>query len=279
MASQVQHKSKQTQSINSENRDNVAAKSGSRIESLSRAKPVPFGFIEDRRSVYWDNNLGKDWDNIEPTKSVLSERQLQLIYSKQLHKDYVGDRPSAIWPVSAAAMKATASGRVEMLSEPKALHQDYKPCRQVQTTVSEAAMKAEPSQHIESLSQPKTYAPLKIKSNSEWDWSEWESDLTEAAKNGTASERVLALSDPKPPHRSYKEARPVIWDVSQSAMKALPSLRVQQLARPKSCSQYNEDYDPNVWKVSQGAKSAQATPRIDELAMPIPRKVRTKKVA
>ena len=22
-----------------------------------------------RRSVYWDNNLGKNWDNIEPTKS------------------------------------------------------------------------------------------------------------------------------------------------------------------------------------------------------------------
>lgn len=22
-----------------------------------------------RRSVYWDNNLAKDWDNIEPTKS------------------------------------------------------------------------------------------------------------------------------------------------------------------------------------------------------------------
>ena len=34
----------------------------------------------------------------------------------------------------------------------------------------------------------------------------------------------------------------------------------------------------NAWKVSQGAKSAQATPRIAELAMPIPRKVRTKKV-
>ena len=22
-----------------------------------------------RRSVYWDNNFAKDWDNIEPTKS------------------------------------------------------------------------------------------------------------------------------------------------------------------------------------------------------------------
>lgn len=279
MASQEQHMSKQTYPIKSENTGNVAAKSGSRIEILSRPKPIPSGFIEDRRSVYWDNNFAKDWDNIEPTKSALSDRQLQLFYSKQLHKDYVGDRPSAIWPVSKSAMQATASARVEDLSDPKALHRDYKPCRLVQTIVSEAAMKAEPSQHIESLSQPKTYVPLKIKSNSEWDWSEWECDLTEAAKNGTASERILALSDPKHLHRSYKEAKPVIWEVSQSAKKALPSLRVQQLARPKSRSQYNEDYNPNAWRVSQGAKSAQATPRIDELAMPIPRKVRPKKVA
>jgi len=251
----------------------------SRIDTLSRPKPVPVGFIEDRRSVYWDNNLAKDWDSIQQTQSVLSERQSQLVYSKQLHKDYVGDRPSAIWPVSEAAMKATASGRVETLSEPKALHKDYQPCRQVQTVVSEAAMKTEPSQRMEALAQPKTYAPLKIKSNSEWDWSEWESDLTEAAKNATASDRVLVLSNPKLPHRSYKEGRPVIWEVSQSAQKALPSLRVQQLARPKSRSQYNEDYDANAWKVSQGAKSAQATPRIAELAVPIPRKVRSKKVA
>ena len=175
-------------------------------------------------------------------------------------------------------MKASASGRLETLSEPKALHRDYEPCRQVQTVVSEAAMKAEPTQRIETLAHPKTYAPLKIKSNSEWDWSEWESDLTEAAKNSTASERVIFLSNPKLPHRNYKEGRSVIWEVSESAQKALPSLRVQQLARPKSRSQYNEDYDASAWKVSPGAKSAQATPRIAELAMPIPRKVRTKKV-
>lgn len=175
-------------------------------------------------------------------------------------------------------MKATASQRLETLSEAKALHRDYQPCQQVQRLVSEAAMKAEPSQRTEFLAQPKTYAPLKIKSNSDWDWSEWESDLTEAAKSATASERVLVLSNPKMPHRNYKEGRPVIWEVSQTAQKALPSLRVQQLARPKSRSQYNEDYNANAWKVSQGAKAAQATPRIEELALPIPRKVRSKKV-
>ena len=114
------------------------------------------------------------------------------------------NRRSAIWPVSEAARKASASTRVEALSEPKALHRDYQPCRQVQTVVSGPAMKTEPTQRIEFLAQAKTYTPLKIKSNSDWDWSEWDSDLTEAAKNAAASERVLFLSNPKQPHRSLQ---------------------------------------------------------------------------
>lgn len=140
-------------------------------------------------------------------------------------------------------------------------------------------MKAEPSERTEILAKPKTYAPLKIKENSEWDWSLWESDLPEAAKKATASERVVVLANPKETHKNYKEGRHVIWQVPEGAKKALPSLRIQQLARPKSRSKYNEDYDPNTWKVSSGAKVAQATPRISELATPLPRKVRAKKVA
>ena len=139
-------------------------------------------------------------------------------------------------------------------------------------------MSAEANDKLEQLAKPKIYAPLKIKGSSEWDWSEWESDLTQAAKKAVASERVVMLANPKIPHSNYKEGRPVIWEVSDGAKKALPSLRVQQLARPKSRSKYNEDYDANAWKVSPGAKNAQATPRIAELAAPLARKVRAKKV-
>lgn len=188
-------------------------------------------------------------------------------------------RPSPIWPVSEPAQNATASARVESLAEAKDLHKDYQLARPVHTTVSDAAKNATPTQRLEVLANAKSYAPLKIKPNSDWDWSEWVSDLSEAAKNASASDRILNLANPKAPHRSYKEGRPVIWNVPEAAKKTLPSLRVQQLARPKSRSQYNEDYDSNAWRVSQGAKSAQATPRIGELAMPIPRKVRSKKVA
>ncbi|XP_048589939.1 testicular haploid expressed gene protein [Nematostella vectensis] len=250
----------------------------SRIEQLAKPKPVPQGFLEDRRSVYWDNNLAKDWSNIQATTPALSERQAELCKSKSMHKDYVGDRPTPIWTVSEAAKSASATERVETLANPKSTPKDYEPCRQVQSIVSEAAQNATPSERIEMLAKSKSYAPLNIKPNSEWDWSEWESDLTEAAKLANCSERVSTLANPKAPHRSYKDARPVIWEVSDTAKKALPSLRVQQLARPKSRSQYNEDYDANAWKVSPGAKVAQATPRIAELAAPIPRKVRSKKV-
>ena len=199
---------------------------------------------------------------------IMSDRVILLVHF----------RPSPIWQVSKAAQNSTTSGRVEALAEPKPLHKDYEPAKHVQSIVSDAAKKAEASQRVEVLAQPKSYVELKIKPNSEWDWSEWQADLTHAAMNASASERVTALANPKMPHRSYKEGKPVIWRVTESAKKALPSLRVQQLARPKSRSQYNEDYDPNAWKVSQGAKNAQATPRIAELATPLPRKVRQKKV-
>lgn len=188
-------------------------------------------------------------------------------------------RPTPIWTVSKAAQNATATSRVETLSESKALHRDYEPCKQVQSIVSEGAKTAAPSDRTEILAKPKTFTSLKIKENSDWDWSVWESDLSEAAKHATATERVVVLSSPKDPHKNYKEGRTVVWNVSDAAQKALPSLRIQQLARPKSRSQYSEDYDANTWKVSGGAKVAQATPRISELATPLPRKVRAKKVA
>ena len=151
-----------------------------------------------------------------------------------------------MWKVSDAAQKATATDRVETLAEPKPLHKDYQPAKQVQSVVSEAAQKAEASSRVEFLAKPKAYTELKIKPSSEWDWGEWESDLTEAAKKATASEAVTGLAEPKMPHRDYKEGKTVIWKVSEAAKKNLPSLRVQQLARPKSRSQYNEDYNANA---------------------------------
>lgn len=53
----------------------------------------------------------------------------------------------------------------------------------------------------------KTYPPLPIKANSEWDWGEWESDITTATKNAVASPRVTTLADPKKAHPHYEPCR------------------------------------------------------------------------
>jgi len=58
---------------------------------------------------------------------------------------------------------------------------------------------------------------------------------------------------------------------------AQPTMRQQQLARPKPRVALDQDYDP--YKVSNGARNAVASPRVSELAVPIPRKVRSKKLA
>jgi len=63
--------------------------------------------------------------------AVLTGRQAQLVYSKKLHPQYQGDRPSPIWKVSEHAKTATASTRVQQLAQSKQLHPDYQPCRQV----------------------------------------------------------------------------------------------------------------------------------------------------
>ncbi|KAJ7351864.1 hypothetical protein OS493_034960 [Desmophyllum pertusum] len=63
MESTEQEKDKQNPAT-AEDQDNMAATTATqRIDTLSRPKPVPVGFIEDRRSVYWDNTFreGVGW--------------------------------------------------------------------------------------------------------------------------------------------------------------------------------------------------------------------------
>eukprot|EP00112_Aurelia_sp_Birch-Aquarium-sp1_P014088 Seg3015.3 transcript_id=Seg3015.3/GoldUCD/mRNA.D3Y31 product="Testicular haploid expressed gene protein" protein_id=Seg3015.3/GoldUCD/D3Y31 len=252
-----------------------------RVDYLAKSKPVPAGFVDDRRSVYdgrYDSII-KNWDggNVATTFQMTPKLEA-LLQPKRWHSEYVGDRPSPIWAVSKAAQNATASGQIESLSQPKSVHRDYKPEQSIFTIVSEAAKKASPSDRIELLARAKTYKELPIKPNSNWDWGEWDSDIPEAAKNGEASERVALLSRPKSLHPRHQECRTVLWSVSDSAKKTLPSLRLQKLARPKSRSQYQEDYHSTWYKVSPSAKTAHANPRVVELCTPIPRKVRQKKV-
>ena len=174
-------------------------------------------------------------------------------------------------------MNTEPTARLETLSKSKSFHQDYEPPKSVFSVVTGAAKSANTSGRVESLAKPKNSTALPT-NQSLWDWSEWEYSVSKAARSAEPSDHTLSLSMPKKSHGNYKECREVQWNVSQTTLKALPSLRVQQLARPKSRSQFIDHYDEGAYKVTSAAKHAQATPRIEELCVPLPRKVRQKKV-
>lgn len=145
------------------------------------------------------------------------------------------------------------------------------------TTVPLSALRIRPSPRLVVLCRHKTYPPLSIKENREWDWGEWDSDVTPAAKTAMATLRVCELATSKTPNRDYQPCREVQWPVSRSALSHTVGERVQKLAQPKTKNREKEDYDPSAWVVSRGALVAQASPRISELATPLPRKCRIKK--
>lgn len=212
----------------------------------------------------------------QSTFVVTTQRVDELSTPKKLHPNYVGDRPSAQWEVSDAACMATPSLRVEELAKPKKVHPSYRPCKPAMTVISDTALFALPTNRVKQLAEPKTFPELKIKGDSEWDWSEWRSDLTTAAKTAKATERVEYLARPKTAPPTYQSAKEVQWPVSASAKSIQASERLHKLARPKNKGTW-EDYDPNAYSVSLGAKHAHASPRINELSLPLPRKCSTKK--
>ncbi len=148
---------------------------------------------------------------------------------------------------------------------------------QVKTNISRAALSAQASNRMVNLSHHKTYPPLPIKPKSEWDWGEWETDTSRAAKLAMASPRVTTLAEPKDTHPRFQPCRKVQWKVNKASLSHVASDLTLKLARPKSHNAAQEDYNPRAWTVSRASLMAQASPRLSELATPIPRKVRAKK--
>jgi hypothetical protein len=222
--------------------------------------------------VYWDRNIPKFTPEI--TQFVVSDRQEQLSHPKQLHREYEGDRPSPIWPVSRNAQRAKATTRLESLAVSKSTHKDYLPDKQIQTIVSDSAKQAVCSDRLMSLAHHKTYP--QSEDLSKWDWSEWQSQIPERAKTAEPSERTIHLAQEKRPHSQWRPSKKVQWDVSRAALSYEPSENLAKLALPRERGQ-NEDYNGKAWVVSRAALQAQASPRIQELCIPLPRKVRAPK--
>ncbi|XP_071804057.1 uncharacterized protein [Asterias amurensis] len=246
-----------------------------RLDILSRPKQLPPGFREDRRSVYWIDKLPPLSGSEGTTAFALNNWQEGLCRAKPVNSAWRGEKPGPIWPVSKAAQNATASGRIEALSVAKSTVPGFTPERPIMTRVSDGAKKATASDRIEHLAKEKTYAPLKIRESFEFDCFIWDQEISRAARNARCSDRLEVLAESKRHHPNFQNARGIQWDVTDSAIKAIATLRLQQLARPKSRGK-NDNYDP--YRVTGASLHARATPRIEELSMPIPRKIRQKRV-
>ena len=145
------------------------------------------------------------------------------------------------------------------------------------TIVPRATKSAKPSRRIAELARHKTYSPLLIKPQSEWDWDEWQNNISPPALAAVATERITSLARSKPLHDSYQLSKPVQWPIAQHTLAHMASERLSKLSEARQLSGYREDYDPNTYVVSRAALLAQPSPRLDELAIPLPRKCRTRK--
>ena len=242
----------------------------SRTFELAKPKPIPAGFHEDRRSVYSESRTNKAILYDYQTTVRLQE----LSQPKKHHPGYIYDKDSPISEVSHAAKNAVASPRVEVLSAPKGFHNDYESSRAVETTITPPALAGNASNRVLQLSEPKPTHATYVEDTTSWDFSEWPSGVSNAAKTAVASARVEQLAQEKRAHQNYLGPRPATTAINAHVLSTNATKRVQELALPKERKELpsNEHFD----KVSSGAKNAQATDRLSDLAQPIPRKVRAK---
>ena len=171
------------------------------------------------------------------------------------------------------AQRAEATERLLTLSRHKTIHLDHRLERTPYMMVSDGARNAQPTQRLEQLAVPKQrqdrYGVY------ETEWGQY-NPVSQNAIKAAPSERIESLAAAKDYHKLFKDERPVQWQVQGPALNAIATLRLQQLARPRSRTMIKDDYDP--YKVSPSARRARCTPRVDELCVPLPRKVRQKKV-
>ncbi|XP_069042078.1 sperm microtubule associated protein 2 [Lepisosteus oculatus] len=239
----------------------------SRIEALARPKPNLLKY-PDRRSVYWLDALPSEKNG--PTTFALSPRLSQLCQFRRLNSSFQEDRPSPVWTVSTAALRALPSERLQVLARPQAPSLHWMPDRPLVSEVSEAVLRAVPSARVCQLAQPKRLAPLWASAETSGDPS-----LSEAPRCAGVSPRIDLLATPKAEHRLYRPDRDVAWPVPRSARAAVASDRLLVLAKPRARRALSDGCDP--YRVSSPARRAQATPRTLELSAPLARKQRQKK--
>jgi len=244
----------------------------SRIDQLSKPKPLPPGFSEDRRSVYWTDQP------LRPAK-YLTSRQRELALPKHPHKNYQGDRPSPIWRVSPAAKLWKPNRRLSLLAAAKNAHPDFKTDKPVWSVINKNTLNAERSERIITLSRPKGADSRYI--NPSISLSELDILRTKARqKKQEEPEWVDRLSQSKQTPKGFRKDRPVRWRITPEMLSVKVSDRVDELSNIRRIGKNgnwvsNDVEDP--YAVSKAAMKASVAERIENLCKPIPRKMRSKK--
>lgn len=235
----------------------------SRIDELAKPKQLPEGYIEDRRSVYWVDKLPPQ----PPTVFDVSPRLSKLVPYKKFHPLFESDRPSAVWPVSKAALNfPPEQEQYIILSRPKPFYKDFVPDREPPPyDVSRAALKYIATDRIVKLAIPKRrYAPP------EFDFcaATWydHPPVKQSALSYNSSERTELLSWPRSLPTGFEYDKSVMWKAPAGLNSVQASGRLAELSQPRQRMELYQGYDP--YSVSSAARNAVATSRLDTLAQP-----------
>nr|XP_054489919.1 testicular haploid expressed gene protein-like [Agelaius phoeniceus] len=207
-----------------------------------------------------------------PKYGYPSERLLRLSEPKKYLPAYLEQRSRETpeWPVSLAAQNYNASKRILQLAQPKGLHPDFMPPREVPTQVSSLAVSASASARVQKLAEPlireMTCCTTHTKPGVVM------SPVSTSSRKVIASPRTIELSKPKQLHPKFMPARDPEWPVTEAAKRAVATKRILGLAQPSSRPRMGlTALDPDAFKVKERALKAVCTPRLAELAQPIKR--------
>ncbi|XP_059700325.1 sperm microtubule associated protein 2-like isoform X1 [Haemorhous mexicanus] len=206
-----------------------------------------------------------------PKYGYPSERLLRLSEPKKYLPAYLEQRSRETpeWPVSLAAQNYNASKRILQLAQPKALHPDFMPPREVPIQVSSLAISASASARVQKLAEPvireltccTTHTKPGVMS-----------PASTSSRKVIASARTIELSKPKQLHPKFMPARDPEWPVTKAARQAVATERIVGLAQPSSRPRQGlTALNPDAFKVKERALKAVCTPRLAELAQPIRR--------
>ncbi|XP_034973128.1 sperm microtubule associated protein 2 [Zootoca vivipara] len=190
------------------------AREQDRISILARPKII-HQTVFCRPSVYWVDKIPKAQPRT--TIPVLTPRQEMLSRSKTVNADFSGDRPSAVWPVKAAALKVKASSRLLELAQPRPYRSAWEINRPPYPLVSKGALAAVPSQRIIALAVPRT-VPASVAKKPH----------RKLIHRPAGAAKYDELSKPK--IYTFDKRDPL--KVSKAALQYVPSPRIIEISRP-----------------------------------------------